>query len=233
MQMPSAARAPDPAENSSPLNSSSNLQLLLQLADSAFPTGGFAHSGGLEAMVQLGLVLDVRSLERFAVLQLEQACTFSLPFVRDAWLAPDRWNALDDCCDAMLCNPVANRASRAQGRAFLLAADHAFGIRPPRADCCHLAPVSGLLFRALGVGLHDALQTHVYQGIRACLSAAVRLGVCGPLQAQAIQWRVLAGAASSIERHGHLRSEDAFQSAPLLELSQGLHDRLYSRLFQT
>jgi urease accessory protein UreF len=38
---------------------------------------------------------------------------------------------------------------------------------------------------------------------------------------------------SSIERHAHLRSEDAFQSAPLLELSQGLHDRLYSRLFQT
>jgi urease accessory protein len=233
MQMPSSARDRDPTEKDSHPHCGGKLQLLLQLADSAFPTGGFAHSGGLESMVQLGLLRDVQALERFAMLQLEQSCSFALPFVRDAWLDPDRCNALDDCCDAMLSNPVANRASRAQGRALLLAADHAFGIRPPRGGFCHLAPVSGLLFQALEIGLNESLQTHVYQGIRACVSAAVRLGVCGPLQAQSIQWRVLSGAVSSIERHAHLRSEDAFQSAPLLELSQGLHDRLYSRLFQT
>ncbi|HZH77778.1 MAG TPA: urease accessory protein UreF, partial [Archangium sp.] len=38
---------------------------VLQLADSAFPTGGFAHSGGLEAAVQQGEVRGREGLERF------------------------------------------------------------------------------------------------------------------------------------------------------------------------
>ena len=56
--------------------------LVLQLADSAFPVGGFAHSSGLEAAVQSGWVRDVRSIENFCVDCVRQAGAFSLPFVR-------------------------------------------------------------------------------------------------------------------------------------------------------
>ena len=34
--------------------------LVLQLADAAFPTGGYVHSGGLEAAAQAGAV-DLRA----------------------------------------------------------------------------------------------------------------------------------------------------------------------------
>ena len=46
---------------------------LLHFADSAFPTGGYAHSFGLEHYCQAGIVRDREGLERFLLTQLEGA----------------------------------------------------------------------------------------------------------------------------------------------------------------
>src|SRR6266481_4104644 len=46
---------------------------LLHFADSALPTGGYAHSFGLERYCQAGLVRDRHGLERFLLTQLEGA----------------------------------------------------------------------------------------------------------------------------------------------------------------
>jgi urease accessory protein len=96
-------------------------QLLYQLADSAFPAGSFAHSLGFEALRAVGLLRDERDL----ALRLDELAWHtayaSLPFLGDAHRgdAP----AADRAVDRFLSSHVANRASRAQGRAFLLAAD--------------------------------------------------------------------------------------------------------------
>jgi urease accessory protein len=44
---------------------------LLHFGDSAFPTGGYAHSFGLETYCQAGLVRGREGLERFLLAQLE------------------------------------------------------------------------------------------------------------------------------------------------------------------
>src|SRR5215510_3144480 len=87
----------------------------LQLADSAFPTGGFAHSGGLEAAAQAGEVSDLGAFTRAA---LWQAGHGALPLVREGWLDPRALPRLDARADVFLANHVANRASRTQGGAF-------------------------------------------------------------------------------------------------------------------
>ena len=96
--------------------------LIFQLADSAFPAGGFAHSGGLEAAFQHSWVNDMQSLEAMIRCQLQAAAHLAAPFVAAAHREPERTPACDDFCDASLNNHVANRASRAQGQAFVLAA---------------------------------------------------------------------------------------------------------------
>ena len=56
-----AAAAATPAASSAPPQdqvSASQLRRLLHLCDATLPTGGFAHSGGLEAALQLGLLGD-------------------------------------------------------------------------------------------------------------------------------------------------------------------------------
>src|SRR3954471_13234687 len=93
--------------------------LLLQLSDSAFPTGGFAHSGGLEAAWQCGEVRELDALGRFLRDALWQAGRGVLPLASAAHDDPARLADLDVRCQAFLTNVVARRASTVQGRAFL------------------------------------------------------------------------------------------------------------------
>ena len=86
--------------------------LLWQLADSAFPTGGFAHSGGLEAAWQHDEVRTRSELASFLEAALQQMGWNALPLVRAAHAEPERLDELDELCEAFTSNHVANRASR-------------------------------------------------------------------------------------------------------------------------
>ena len=96
--------------------------LTWQVVDSAFPTGGFAHSLGLEAAWQAGEVPDRDALVRFVRSALLQVGYGVLPLVTAAFRDPSRLDELDALTEAFLTNPVANRASRTQGRALVATA---------------------------------------------------------------------------------------------------------------
>jgi urease accessory protein len=194
--------------------------LLYQLADSAFPTGGFAHSGGLEASVQAGVVDDIAAWLRDATIGVAHG---ALPFVsaayRDVAVA-------DRDCEAFLTSSVANRASRTQGRALV---DTCARIFPgfTRPVVAHHAPAFGACAQQLGVNEEDARRVFLHLSLRSLASAAVRLGVIGPHRAQAIHFE-LHGLLASLER-----VEQPAVTAPLQELFGATHDQLYSRLFQS
>jgi urease accessory protein len=205
-----------------------------QLADSAFPAGGFAHSSGLEAAWQLGEARNASELAALLESSLRQLGHASLPFFSAAHDEPGQLVALDQRCNAFLTNHVANRASRLQGRAFLSSTDKIFpGRQMARPPCGHFAPVFGAVTRTLGLARGRAGRLFFFQHLRGLIAAAIRLGMVGPMEGQALQHRLGPAVGEMLAQCDTLPVEEAAQTAPLLEIWQGTQDRLYSRLFQS
>jgi urease accessory protein len=214
--------------------------LTWQIVDSAFPTGAFAHSWGLEAAWQQGEVADRDGLRRFLEASILQTGHASLPLVNDAYRSPEQLEALDAVADAFLLNAVANRASRIQGRALLGTAGRIWpsaelAALQARADatCAHVAPVAGAAFCAIGLPLPTVQRVVLYGAARGVLSAAVRLGIAGSFEAQRMQYECSPWLEKIADRCGAHSIDDLAQTAPVLDLLQAGHDRLYSRIFQS
>lgn len=205
---------------------------LLQLADSAFPSGSFAHSGGLEALRQLGGLEGDDALGRTLETLAFHVGFGALPFLGAAH--GGQVAQADALCDVFLASHVANRASRAQGQAFALAARAAFGeaVVPP-LELGHAPVAFGAALGTLGVGLAQARQLFLFGALRNALSAAVRLGVVGPLRAQGVLFGLHDAMAKALEASEAVPMAEARGVFVGLELAQQAHDRLYSRLFQS
>lgn len=224
--------------------------LIWQLMDSAFPTGGFAHSSGLEAAWQHGEVRGRAELVSFIESSVDQLGHAALPFVMAAFDAPEKLPEFDQLCDAFTTNHVANRASRSQGRAFLTAVDRIFPERraPARPDSkgdsqraepvldapfAHFAPVFGACLPRLEIPRETAARMLFFNHLRSVLAAAVRLNIVGPMEAQVLQHKLSVETELVRQKCERLTLDQIAQTAPLLDLWQGAQDRLYSRLFQS
>ena len=224
---------------------------ILQLADSAFPAGGFAHSGGLEAMVQGGELPREQATRSMLRNALWQVGFGALPLIGAAHDSPSSLLELDARCDAFLVNHVANRASRTQGRAFfgtsvrVFCSPSAEGTTntPPLLElyrkareaslAFHHPPVFGAVLRLLDVDRHDTAALALHLTARGITSAAVRLGLLGPHEAQRLHDASAPWVDEVLAACEGLELDALTQTSPVIDLMQSMHDRLYSRLFQS
>src|SRR5205823_5769166 len=144
-----------------------------------------------------------------------------LPFVLAAHRGPQKLAELDSLCDAFTPNHVANRASRAQGRALLAAVERIFAAPALHPPCGHAAPAFGAVTRLLEITRESASQLFVFSHLRALTSSAVRLGIVGPMEAQTLQHRLTPRARDLLAECEDLDVEDLAQTAPLHDLWQG------------
>lgn len=102
------------------------LPRLLQIADSGFPTGGYAFSHGIEGLVVGGAVRDAGDLTRLLQVQIEENLAgMELPAMRHAYRAAvagdlDALLALDDLLTALKPVPSAWAASVEVGHRLLV-----------------------------------------------------------------------------------------------------------------
>jgi urease accessory protein len=213
---------------------------LLQLADSALPIGGYAFSSGLESLAKMGLIHTRSDFVHHLETVISEAGGFDLRFMHSFYHAPE----VDDSWveyDALLTIPTIRRASTTQGRGLLRFFSHnpveinLEGVRtrirttrtPP-----HYLPVLTLCLKGLSLGLDEVAGLYLFGVVRDQVSAAIRLGLIGPLEGHRLQFHLHARCAATINTVEGQGFETAFRSAPALEIAQASHHRVYSRLFQ-
>jgi urease accessory protein len=224
------------------------------LADSGLPTGGFAHSAGIEAAAQLGLVETEKALQDYIHVSLRSVMQQQVPFVMRSLTRTENWQRLDTQLHAsMVANAVACRASQEQGEGLLRVAiswlRHRNDLRTVQLlqeiqenivgddnGHAHLAIVFGLVTSSLALNEAEAAQLFGYCAARDMVSAAIRLNLIGPLAGVTLLdscWGVIKeGVASAVENEkegGPISST----CSPIAEAVYPCHDLLSTRLFRT
>ena len=168
---------------------------LLQLADSSCPTGGFAHSNGVEMLVRDRTIFDESSftsaLSRYV---RESLAGRELVFVALAWMATleehcDTLKALGQARRAMLMSAVVRDADLQRAAALFRLLSNVNLEHPVLAAALTSYPV---LFGAVGavVGETQAntVAAYAFQQLNGMVTAGIRLGVVGPYAAQRVLW---------------------------------------------
>ncbi|WAR25452.1 UREF-like protein [Mya arenaria] len=216
-----------------------SLLYILQLSDSGFPTGGFSHSGGLEAALKVNYISEKDSLKTYFNSCLENIGSFMVPFMRDAYRLYGEMESLvrlDRLCEACTPNHVARRASSRQGSSLLDTSQRVFSVSSlvevgDNLPCKHLPVVYGVVCASLGVDIHTATVAFIFTGIRTMVASSVRLDLLGPIEAQAVQRELQKEIPAVIERHKQRSSEDACMLFPQADICQNTHDTMFTKLF--
>jgi urease accessory protein len=220
------------------------LARLLQINDSAFPTGGYAHSYGFEQVVQLGLVHDADSMLHHLEHHLwPMLIHFELPVVRfaqEATLVGDDASLieLDAIVDATKTPRELREASRATGARrlhALLEADaspllkaFAQAVEEGRAHAHH-AVVFGAGLAAMPQPA--VLTSWAFQSLSATCLSAPKLLRMGQDAAQRILTASLTSMETNVARSLEISRDDLGWFDPLVDLASMQHEIAHERLF--
>ena len=211
----------------------------LTMGDSAFPSGAFTASWGLEGLHADGLVPDAEALRELVLGQLRHRwATLDRPLLRRAHASAtsEALVAVDELCEAVTLAPAARLASRRAGAATLTmhaqlgslrAARHLALVKASSAPG-HLVVAQGAVWAEAGIEL-DAAEVMVgLQHARQLTSAAIRLGIVGHVDAQ----RTMAAASDEVlALVATACPHEPSSTTPLADIAMLRHPQRSSRLF--
>lgn len=214
-----------------------SLLRLLTWLSPAFPVGGFAYSGGLEAAVREGHLRDAAGLRDWLALALEHGQSWN-----DAVLLAEAWKAGEDrarfTAAADLARALAGSAERyleitAQGDAFIdAAAPWTPGITTFDREMPYAVAV-GAIAAANHIGLHETLVAWLHALAAQAVSAAIRLGVLGQREAMALLADIEPVVLGVARRAQSSTPDDLGSAAIIADILSARHENLASRLFRS
>lgn len=213
---------------------------LLQIADSACPTGSFVHSGGVEELFRSGVVSDADDL--FVALESyvrQSLVGRELLFVSLAYEASTSHDVgmlteLVRVRRATRLTHQSRASDRSRGRSLLRTLEEMRDPSPlwePAADSfAVLFGVAGAVFEA---GRDDVLSTFAFSQVSGMAQAAVRLGRIGPNDAQYVLGRLDQAMHEAVTMTKERKFGEWHGFSPRWELAQARHDGAPSPLFLT
>jgi urease accessory protein len=224
-----------------------NLLTALQLGDSLFPSGAFAHSHGLETLVADRQVRDAGDLQLLLrVHLLGRLAGADLPVLLAAHGAAAAGDTalvlrVDRELTAVKLAGEERAASRQVGRRLLaealrLAPEHiCLSQVGAEAECRategNWAVAFGLAAQALGLAAEPAALVCAYAFSAGLVSAAMRLARLGHGQAQAVLLRARPDMVRSVQIARKVRWDELAPFAPQLDIASARHERLGARMF--
>ena len=211
---------------------------LFQANDTAYPSGGYAHSFGLEELVEAGVVIDAAALERFLEKQVLPALlTFEVPFFARAHAAAVAGDerallGLDAELHAWRIPAELRDASQRIGsqRLDLLAkldpTPLVLRIQEASPRCHHLVVTA---LELSGVPVEQAARAFAFQAVAGLTAASMKLMRIGQTSCQLIARRTLARVGEKIDESLSQPVDGWFN--PLIEIASLRHARANHRLF--
>lgn len=215
---------------------------LLHFSDSVLPVGGYAHSFGLEGMVQMGMVTDIDSFRAFLLKDVWYGLAHvDLPLAQKAYRSVEKkeWDQLkelDETARALRPTKQLRSASARIGKQTFSVYQNTW--QPENStlkkDCFvdfQSAVVVGAIFAEQQIVLEDCLTAVAYQCYSTLLQASLKLLPMGPRSVQALLFESMQAVEKNLAVVISLPEEQWGSYQPVWDIAASRHERASERLF--
>ena len=221
---------------------------LIQATDTLFPSGGYAHSYGLEEMVALNQVSSAKDLEEFLMQQILPSLeNLELPYLRYCVEAVEKNDLnelviLNEEISAWKLTREIRDAGKSQGAQLLrmILEIHQCPVSlefnqllKNRGDQCQQITATAILRNVQKAPLISSMIAWIYQAVSNFCSASIKLLRMGELACQKIIHRCIdrERVQNLLSKSLDVQRGSAGFFNPLLDIASARHELAFSRLF--